>query len=250
MARRSAPGGRRMRLHGLHGRSTRTTRSCGPRGAYRAGSDGPKIATTGVPTAPARCIGPVSPVTNRSRRSRTAASVGRSTSPDNVDDPAVAAARDRTVATSAAILRRCRSARSSRRRRDQPSRDFGEALRLPLLDRASAADVHADERPVAGSSRRLRGVAPARRFGNRQSGAERPIGRVAPKTAATSRARVVGRVRARVVRRARDPAALRRRRWRYPAVNAAPDAASSRLLRMSGSKLIARSYRRCRQVSA
>src|SRR5215218_8076706 len=42
-------GGRRMRLHGAHGKSTRTSRSCGPRGPYRAGSDGPKTATTGVP---------------------------------------------------------------------------------------------------------------------------------------------------------------------------------------------------------
>ena len=49
-----------------------------PRGAYRAGSDGPNTATTGVPTAAARCIGPVSPVMKRSSRARTAPSVSRS----------------------------------------------------------------------------------------------------------------------------------------------------------------------------
>ena len=50
-------GGSRIRLHGAHGRSTRITRSFGPRGAYRRGSDGPNTATIGVPTAAATCIG-------------------------------------------------------------------------------------------------------------------------------------------------------------------------------------------------
>ena len=48
---------------------------------------------------------------------------------------------------------------------DEPARDLGETLRLPLLDGAAAADVHADDRP----------------------------GRVAPaRSAAASRADVVG----------------------------------------------------------
>ena len=60
--------------------SMRTILDRGDSGAYRVGSDGPKIASTGVPTAAARCIGPVSPVMNSDSRSSTAASTTRSMS--------------------------------------------------------------------------------------------------------------------------------------------------------------------------
>ena len=72
--RGSAPGGCRIRLQGLQWMSMRTILERADNGAYRVGSDGPKIASTGVSTAAARCIGPVSPVMNSGSRSSTAAS--------------------------------------------------------------------------------------------------------------------------------------------------------------------------------
>ena len=46
--------------HGEHGYSCLITREAEPRGAKRSGVFGPKSATTGVPTAAAICIGPLS----------------------------------------------------------------------------------------------------------------------------------------------------------------------------------------------
>ena len=63
--------------------SMRTILDRGESGAYRVGSDGPKIASTGVPIAAARCMGPVSPVMNSVSRSSTAASTTRSVSAGN-----------------------------------------------------------------------------------------------------------------------------------------------------------------------
>ena len=61
---RQRAGGCRIRLQGLHEMSMRTILDRADNGAYRVGRDGPKIASTGVSTAAARCIGPVSPVMN------------------------------------------------------------------------------------------------------------------------------------------------------------------------------------------
>src|SRR5262249_40325194 len=74
-------GGRRTPLHGLQGGSTRTMRCSATSGAYRQGIDGPKTATTGVPTAAARCIGPVSPVSSSWHCFNTPARITRSTVP-------------------------------------------------------------------------------------------------------------------------------------------------------------------------
>ena len=206
-------GGRRMRLHGLHGRSTRTTRSQRPARRVARGSDGPNTATTGVPTACARCIGPVSPVTNRSSRSSTAARRVR------IGVARRDRARDRPAAPTGpidlrAIRRRAGQhdrrraiARSSRAATSRESR-FG-----PLLDRASAADVHADRRARrAGGQqpRRLLAIAP------RESGAcsIAPGRRATAERGADQPPRVVGRVRSAGRSRARGRAAGRRRRSR------------------------------------
>ncbi len=62
---RQRAGGCRIRLQGLHEISIRTILERADSGAYRVGRDGPKTASTGVSTAAARCIGPVSPVMNK-----------------------------------------------------------------------------------------------------------------------------------------------------------------------------------------
>ena len=239
-------GGRRIRLHGLHGRSTRTTRSCGPRSAYLAGSEGPNIATTGVPTAPARCIGPVSPVTNTSRRSRIAARVGRSASPET-SMTRQSRSEDLRIATSAAssglpVSTIVAPYAFARRRATSPNLSGSHCLiaRPPLTCT-----------PTSGSDRLLGRRLAASRLADSgivRVDPERPIAR-RPKTAATS-ARALSLVCARgsysMARSSRPPPPPAA----YPAANEAPLAARSRLLRMSGSKLIARSYRRWRQDSA
>ena len=138
------------------------------------------------------------------------------------------------------ILRRPGQDDRRARRRDQLTRDVGEALGLPLLDRPAGTDVQPDERTVAGSSQAPRRVAAHVVAETERRGFT--IGRAATDDAGDQPARIVGRVCARIVRERDDPAPHRRRRWRNRSSNAAPEAASSRLLRMSGSKLIARSY--------
>ena len=103
-----------------------TADRCGRRGpAGRAarsarGSDGPNTATIGVPTAAARCIGPVSPVTSRSSCSRTAASV------EQID--VAGHDRSRWSAGSAALTRRPAADRRARRSaRSCAPRSHGQA---------------------------------------------------------------------------------------------------------------------------
>ncbi len=133
-------GGRRMRLHGLHGRSTRTMRCSATSGAYRHGIDGPNTATTGVPTAAARCIGPVSPVS----RSRHCAQDARQ---DHEIHGALRVAASGTPLLEARVDARRRSrdrqappvsttAASDLAR--EPAGRLGKAFDGPLLDRAAA----------------------------------------------------------------------------------------------------------------
>src|SRR3989304_5021209 len=64
----------RCRLHGEQSTDADNTVWPAPYGPILRGSVGPKIATTGVPTAAARCIGPESLVTNTVARRRSTAS--------------------------------------------------------------------------------------------------------------------------------------------------------------------------------
>ncbi len=139
-------GGRRIRLHGAQGRSMRTTRSSGPRGAYRRGSDGPNTATIGVPTAAARCIGPVSPVIIRSQRSSTAATASRSDEVRHIDHGgrrkvALHAVHD------AAVSRPAGENNCGASVLDQFSCNGSEPLRVPLLDFTAAGGMHRDDWP-------------------------------------------------------------------------------------------------------
>ena len=81
----SVPGperGHRFRTHGTHGRSNLPiNRTLGPSGRVWRMSAGPSSATTGVPRAAARCIGPVSFVTRASHPASTSARPARSVRP-------------------------------------------------------------------------------------------------------------------------------------------------------------------------
>ena len=71
--------------HGEQGMPARRTTCWSPYGPVSAGSVGPKIATTGVPTAAARCIGPLSLAMTTGNADRAPrAGKGRSDPPDCV----------------------------------------------------------------------------------------------------------------------------------------------------------------------
>jgi hypothetical protein len=85
--------GQWLRRHGLQGSAAPSTRaSAAPACRTSSGSEDPHRLTVGVPTAPARCIGPVSFVTTRSQRERTAARSTRSVRPPRSTAPSAAAA--------------------------------------------------------------------------------------------------------------------------------------------------------------
>ena len=168
--RRTVPAARRMRLHGLHGRSMRTTVSRVPRGAYRRGSEGPNTATIGVPTALARCIGPVSPVTNRSSCAITAATVSRLTSPER-SSTRFGGSAARTRSTCARSAEPPVSTMAAERSRDELFGDLAESLLGPLFDRPPAADVDPD---LQRSRRAARGAVPLPRGSPPERGASTP----------------------------------------------------------------------------
>ncbi len=204
-------GGSRMRLHGLHGRSTRTTRSWRPAqrvarriGRTEDGDDRRADGTGEVHRAGVARDEQIEPLEDRRQCGQVdvagdvdhAASAQRR--PHRLDQrprPPVAPVST-MVAPNASDSRRATSA---------------NRLGSPLLDRAPAAHVHAHQRArrVAGHPRA--GLAPARPRGCVSRSADRPAVRC-PNAAETRRARVVASCARGGRSRARDRAARRRRR--------------------------------------
>ena len=124
----------------------RTILERGDSGAYRVGSDGPKIASTGVPTAAARCIGPVSPVMNNDSRSSTAASTTRSISGGSSSERHIGGPRGAHGVEHGLVGGRA----DEHDRCTTRARDLGADLRepdgIPFLDAPAGRRLDADQR--------------------------------------------------------------------------------------------------------
>ena len=169
---RQRAGGCRIRLQGLHEMSMRTILDRADNGAYRVGRDGPKTASTGVSTAAARCIGPVSPVMNRASRSSTAASNTRSTSAGSSMRGTSLGHAARTASTTALSCRRSDEHNRDIARARKRGAHFREAKRVPFLDAAAGGGLNAHEGSALFGRGDELGRSAARLFRNVQSGRE------------------------------------------------------------------------------
>ncbi len=77
--------GQSRSMHGAHSGGLRTTSASAENGRVVSGFVGPKMTTTGQPTAAATCAGPVSFVTSRSHAPRSAAVCARFVLPVSIE---------------------------------------------------------------------------------------------------------------------------------------------------------------------
>ncbi len=175
-------GGCLMRLQGLHGRSTRTMLALTESGPHRSGEEGPNSATIGVPTAAARCIGPVSGVMNNGQAREHGGQREQIGVTDGVDHDRIARQGPAHVFGGGPIGRRSRQHDHRATLAHGPRADVGQPRRRPLLHRAPGADVQADQGPLRRRSRRRRQQRVSLRVGrsrNGEGGTRKPRGRLA-----------------------------------------------------------------------
>ena len=121
--------------HGEHGSDDRQSARAGePSGPVRSGSLDPKIATIGVPTAAARCIGPVSLVITKSQALSPAASTGSVVRPPRSTPRSPAPAATRAASTASSRPPKATTVPTSR-----PSKP-ARAVNLPSGQRRAGAD--------------------------------------------------------------------------------------------------------------